>query len=265
VIQKNFSFVWGGFRSIARCPEPICRRPQNLKSRLKLSSGLHHTWKHLMFSIFSIACLLIVQQSIRAADLSTYRQFQFGMSSAEVTKLAGLEPSAVKMLHQRPAVIEELEWMPHLFGVTVGDADPVHDILFSFYNGHLYRILVHYDSQRTEGMTTADLIQAISGTYGAANNNHTTSALPLGNSEFADLLARWEDSQFSYSLVRLGYGRNLGMVAFSKGLERESRAAIREAIRLDEQEFPAKEIQRQKDVALAVEKSRPANNMNFRP
>ena len=34
---------------------------------------------------------------------------------------------------------------------------------------------------------------------------------------------------------------------------------------LDEQERPAKEIQRQKDIALAKEKSRPANNMNFRP
>jgi len=218
-----------------------------------------------MFSLFSIAGLLVAQQSSPAADLSNYRQFRFGMSSVEVSKLAGLEPSAVTMLHQRPAVIEELEWMPHLLGVTVSDADPVHDIIFSFYNGHLYRILIHYDSQKTEGMTTPDLIQAISAAYGAANKSHGTSALPLGNTEFADLLARWEDPQFSYSLIRLGYGRNLGMIAFSKGLERESQAAIREAVRLDEQELPAKEIQREKDLALAKEKSRPANNMNFRP
>ena len=79
-----------------------------------------------MFSLFSIAALLVAQQSMPAADLSNYRQFRFGMSSAEVAKLAGLEPSAVTMLHQRPAVIEELEWMPHFLGVTVSDADPVH-------------------------------------------------------------------------------------------------------------------------------------------
>jgi hypothetical protein len=187
------------------------------------------------------------------------------MSSAEVSKLAGLEPSEVKILHHRPAVIEELQWMPHLFGAVISDVDPVHDIVFSLCNDHLYRMLIHYDSQRTEGMTTPDLIQAISGTYGAASMTRGTSTLSLGNTEFADLLARWEDPQFSYGLVRLGYGRNLGMIAFSKGLQHEAQAAIGKAIRLDEQERPAKEIQRQKDIALAKEKSRPENNMNFRP
>jgi hypothetical protein len=236
-----------------------------MQTDVSFSRGLHHTWKYSIFSVFSMAGLLLAQQSIPAADLSNYRQFQFGMSSAEVSKLAGLEPSAVKMLHQRPAVIEELEWMPHLFGVTVGDIDPVHDIVFSFCNGHLYRMLVHYDSQRTEGMTTPDLIQAISGTYGPASKTRGTSTMSLAHTEFADLLARWEDPQFSYSLVRLGYGRNFGMIAFTKEMDREAQAAIREATRLDEQERPAKEIQRQKDIALAKEKSRPANNMNFRP
>jgi hypothetical protein len=41
--------------------------------------------------------------------------------------------------------------------------------------------------------------------------------------------------------------------------------AIAEAVRLDEQERPAREIQHAKDISLAKEKLRPVNKTNFRP
>jgi hypothetical protein len=42
---------------------------------------------------------------IHAQDLSSYRDFQFGMNLSVVAKQAGMNMSEVKMLHQRPAMI----------------------------------------------------------------------------------------------------------------------------------------------------------------
>jgi hypothetical protein len=44
--------------------------------------------------------------------------------------------------------------------------DPAKGILFDFYNGELFRILVHYDQDRTQGLTDKDLIGSISAKYG---------------------------------------------------------------------------------------------------
>lgn len=39
--------------------------------------------------------------------------------------------------------------------------------MFSFYNDQLFRLVIDYDRQRTEGMTDADMVQTLSETYGA--------------------------------------------------------------------------------------------------
>ena len=44
--------------------------------------------------------------------------------------------------------------------------DPVDKIMFSFYNDHLFRLVVDYDRDRTIGMTDADMTAAISTVYG---------------------------------------------------------------------------------------------------
>jgi hypothetical protein len=64
------------------------------------------------------------------------------------------------VIHQRPALIEELEWQPQPLGPStpVKSADKV---LFSFYDGELYRIVVDYDQYSTEGLTAEDLIEAV--------------------------------------------------------------------------------------------------------
>ena len=44
--------------------------------------------------------------------------------------------------------------------------DPVKDVLFSFYNGELFRMVVNYDPGKTQGLTNDDMVGAISATYG---------------------------------------------------------------------------------------------------
>jgi len=219
-----------------------------------------------------VAVALLSAPLLQAQDLSVYREFQFGMNLAEVAKRAEVKPSEVKVVHQRPAVIQELEWRPQRAYVSSKETDPVRQVLFSFYNGELFRVLVTYDQERTRGMTDQDIVESISNLYGtptrpAADIILFSSSSVYNNSE--KVIARWEDSQYSFNLFRVSYNSAYGMAAFSKDLNALAQKAIIEAIRLDEKEAPEREIQRQKKLdeenRLAQDKARPGNKANFRP
>ena len=218
----------------------------------------------------SLRAAPVIAPSIDAQDLSRYREFQFGMDLPAIAKLADVKPSAAKVIHQRPALIQELEWQPQL-SLYSSQADPVRAIFFSFYNGELFRIVVNYDRYKTEGLTTEDVVEAMSAIYGTATRPAAeitfSSSQVYNDSEV--VIARWEDSQYSFNLFRSSYQPTFGIVGFSKRLDALARAAIAEAIRLDEQEAPQREIERQKkqdakDRAEAA-KARLANKPNFRP
>jgi hypothetical protein len=209
---------------------------------------------------------------VGARDLSRYRNFQFGETLPALAKQAGMDPADAKLIHQHPAVMQELEWPIWLLGGSLSPTDPVKTILFSFYNGELFRIVVSYDRGETEGLTTEDMIEAISARYGKATKPASTelafsSAQVYNDSEV--IIARWEDSQYSYNLYRSLYQPTFGMIAFSKELDALARAATAEANRLDEQTAPQREIQRQQredeQNRESVEKTRQENKSNFRP
>ncbi len=65
-----------------------------------------------------------------AADLSSYRNFQLGMNLLAVEKQADIKPSEAKTVHQRPAMLQDLEWRPRRFPGPAPESDPVKDILF---------------------------------------------------------------------------------------------------------------------------------------
>src|SRR5437762_3937723 len=99
-----------------------------------------------------------------------YRDFALGSDLASVSDLAGVSASKAKTIHQRPAVLQDLEWRPARWNVgsTAASTDPVEQIVFSFYNDQIFRVDVDYAHVRTEGMTDADIIDVISATYGTA-------------------------------------------------------------------------------------------------
>jgi hypothetical protein len=208
---------------------------------------------------------------IHAQDLSSYRDFQFGTNLIAVAKQAGMNPSEAKTLHQRPAMIQELWWQRSLSGSSP-QTDPVRDVVFCFYNGELSRMVVNYDRYRTEGLTNEDMIDAISAKYGVAARPFAVIILFSSSQVYNDsekVIARWEDSQYSFNLFRSSYQPTLGMVVFSKRLDALAQAAIVRAIRLDEQEAPQREMERQKkedaENRAAQERARPLNKANFRP
>jgi hypothetical protein len=220
----------------------------------------------------SIFCAVFSTPLIYAQDLSQYRDFQFGMNLLAVAKQADVNPSDAKMIHQRPAMIQELEWRLRHSLAASPQADPVKEILFSFYNGELFRMVISYDRDRTEGLTDEDMVEAISASYGPASRPVAKIILFSSShiyNESEKVTARWEDSRYSFNLFRSSYQPVFGMVAFSKQLDALAQLAIVEAIRLDDQEAPQREKERQAKEAeekrVAQEKVRPVNKANFRP
>jgi len=78
-------------------------------------------------------------------------------------------------------------------------------------------------------------------------------------------VASWEDAQYSLSLVRSSYNDVLGLVVFSKRANAQAELAIAEAVKLDEQEGPKKEAERQKKQIDDLEVARQKNQKSFRP
>jgi hypothetical protein len=210
--------------------------------------------------------------SIRAQDLSKYRAFELGMSLSKVAEQAGVDAAQAKLVHERPAVIQELEWRP---GTSVGSpssTDPVNEILFGFYNNQLYRIVIKYDQDKTDGLSDQDLIEGISAKYGKPTMPDATIISSSSAQKYEDsekVIARWEDSACSLNLFRSSYRSSYGMIVFSKRLDILAKTSIAESIRLNELEAPQREIERQRkqdeEKRAAGQKVRPVNKANFQP
>jgi len=223
--------------------------------------------KTLHSSILCLVALLLLTPLLRAQDLSKYRHFTVGMSLTKLLERTDQKMTDVKMIHNRPALIQELTWWPPNVPGTSLRPDSVEQILFSFCNGELYKISVTYDRPSTEGLTEADMVKSISAKYGPA-----TIVAPEIDSATSDRynskqkpVASWEDAQYSFSLVRSSFGDALGLVAFSKRVNAQAELAIVEALKLDEQEGPKRDAERQKKQMDDQEMVRQKNQKSFRP
>lgn len=220
-------------------------------------------------TLLSLSVCGVISAATVAGDLSKYRGFQFGTGLPAVLKQAGAEMSQVKVLHTRPALIQTLEWHPRSLG-PAPQAESVGDVVFSFYNGELYRIAVNYDRYEVEGLTTEDIVGALSGIYGAAVP--PIAPAKVAQDQFGDqqeVLAHWEDSQYSFDLMRLSYGSSFQLVGVQRTLDTSAQSAISEAKRLDDQEAPQREAafaaSEQEAAKAKLEKARLVNKPRFRP
>src|SRR5579872_3205535 len=100
-------------------------------------------------------------------NLSQYRDFQFGTDLPTVAKQVGASPSQARLICRRPALIQELEWWPQALGPSSA-AESVQKVVFSFYDGELFKIAISYDPHEIQGLTADDFIEAISVSYGRA-------------------------------------------------------------------------------------------------
>ena len=83
-----------------------------------------------------------------------------------------MKQSEVKVIHSRPVLIQNLVWRTQPT-ISSSSAESPTDLVFSFYEGKLFRIVVKYDRHEIEGLTADDMIEATSRTYGGFVQNTT--------------------------------------------------------------------------------------------
>jgi len=223
--------------------------------------------KTIRCSILCFVVLLLTAPLLWAQDLSQYRHFTFGMSLTRVLERTDQKMADVKVIHGRPSLIQELTWWPPKLPGTSFRSDTVEQILFSFYNTELYKISVTYDRTSTEGLTAEDMVKSISAKYGPATS--VKPEVDSATNERYDMrqkpVATWEDSQYSFNLVRSSFSGSFELLIYSKRLNAEAEVALAEAVKLEKQEEPQREAERQKKQIGDLEATRQKNQKSFRP
>ncbi len=216
-----------------------------------------------------IAMAFIVGAQIASAqDLSRYRGYVLNSSLEAVLATSAARPADAKVLHTRPAKIQELDWRAPYVGSRDGMADPVRGAVFSFLDNALYQVVVSYDPSRTDGLTDGDIVESLTVVYGQPVARSARTRPPAALPDTA-VLAQWDSKESSVTLLRGAYAADLQLVLMSKASSTRARTAIREAARMDALDAPRVELeQRKKEVADAAAtraKTRTTNKAAFRP
>lgn len=215
--------------------------------------------------------LVLTGRMASAQDMSRYRVYALESSLDSVIAATRSRATDAKTLHERPARIQEWEWRAPYAGSGETPADPVRAIGFTFYDDALYQVIVHYDPDRTEGLTNKDIIESIAGAYGTPVPGSARTATGTLAEAVPDtiVLARWESVESRLTLIRGSYTPEFQLILVSKSLSTRARLAIREATRLDGIEAPRREAEQRKkeagDASAARDKTRITNKAAFRP
>jgi hypothetical protein len=221
------------------------------------------------------AAVLLVASAAQSQDRTLYRDYRLGNTLTSVAKIAKVSAAGAKTVHQRPGLIQELEWrQPYMMiGSAMSPSDPVQRIVFSFYDDQLFRLVISYDRQRTNGLTDGDMMDALSATYGVALLQPSANSVPaLTASLLGELgapIAQWADVDYSVALYRSSFASEYRVIVTSPRLDALAETAAAEAIQLDEREAPQREVERKKkeaaDTRASQEKARLANKATFKP
>ena len=225
--------------------------------------------RHLAICIAWIT-ITVAPVSAQPQDLSRYRQFRLGMTLAAVTHEVGPTPE-VRVIHQRPALIQELAWHPPHPLAKLPDEEAVREVLFTFYEGELWRMVIDYDRWRTEGLTTDDILEALAPQYGPATRPRMAimDSISKGAHFSDEIVANWRDARYALTLFRPTYLSSFGLVMTDRRLDGLARRAIQEALRLDLHEAPQRDRDRERaqneEARVKEVKARQTNKGTFRP
>ena len=215
----------------------------------------------------ALVMVMLSAPTIYGQDLSKYRNFSFGTTLASLSKQVDRHPIDAEVIHQQPALIQELTWYPPQPYGSSRPAEPVEKILFSFDNGELYRMLVTYDSSAIKGLTDEDMIGVVSAKYGTATKPVADVNFPTHSAyrSTEKVVARWEDSQYSFNLFRSSASNTFAIVMFDKRLDAQAGVSIAESIQLERQAAPQKEAARVQKETDDLEGERQKNIKSLRP
>lgn len=211
-----------------------------------------------------VLTFVLLAPPVDAQPLDRYRDHVLGAAQADVVAATGARLTDVKTLHERPAVVKQLEWRTPYAGLEATGVDPVRDIRFGFLDGRLYELVVTYAHDRTKGLTTAELVDGVAAVYGAPGPKRPVAAM-LGEVALGTVvLGHWRDDSATLTLVRGPY-EDVMLIMRSVRLGEKATAAIAAALALDDTEAPAR-AQRLRDDEKATRAAERARNRSaFRP
>ena len=223
--------------------------------------------KTMRSAVLCFVVLLLTSPMLRAQGFSKYRNFSLGTNLAAVLKHTDQRLVDVKATRDGSLLFQELTWRP-ASGIGVSyRSESVDELVFSFYKGELYKMVVTYERASTEGLTADDMVRSISAKYGPA----TSIALEIdaaANEQYGvrgKPVASWEDSQYSLNLIRSSFSSAFQLIIYSKRVTAEADAALAEVVKVDELAAPQKAVDRQKKELDAIELTRQKNQKSFRP
>ena len=218
--------------------------------------------------------LVLCGTASSAQDFGRYREFQLGSELAVVSTVTSSAASDLKVIHQRPALIQELTWRPRYGarGTASSDTESVEQVVFGFHDGRLFRVTVDYDREQTKGLIDADMVEAISAVYGAQVKPSVSRRRPAPAmyDDPGTPIAQWGNADNSVMLYRLtSYAASFRLVVTAEPVAALARTAAAQALVLDAREAPQREAAREKkeadDRRTAEENARSTNKSTFRP
>jgi hypothetical protein len=121
-------------------------------------------------------------------------------------------------------------------------------------------------------MTDADMTEAISAIYGTPVKRQASVSRIASQieAESGSPIARWGTAEYAVVLYRTSsYGEAFRLIVTESGLDGLARKAAVQAVRLDDQDAPRREMARQKkeqaDSRSAADKARVTNKAIFKP
>ena len=219
----------------------------------------------------SAACIVLAVSTVSSAELSRYREFELGASVATVTAVTQ-NPARVKIVHSRPALLQQLEWRPrYMAGAPQADRDSIGEVVFSFVDDQLFQMSIAYAQDRTSGLTDQDMVGSLTAVYGApsspAPRTRTTSSLVALDAPV--VIAEWRHADTTVVLQRKEYSESFFLVITSLPLDVIARKAQATAVAMDQSEAPAREAallkKRADEEKVAAETIRSTNKKVFQP
>jgi len=217
------------------------------------------------------ACLVTFSMPLAAQDRSRYRDYQIGDNLLAIAEQSGVVPPLPQIIPREPAGLQELEWRPQYSRGATRRTEATARVTFGFYNDQLFRIVVDYERLRTEGMTEADMVEAMSEIYGAPSRRVVAAAAVTARTgEGADfLVAVWEDADDSVTLLRMPDSSAFRLIVASTRLATLAQAAGAGAVQLDAHEAPQLDVPARRtedeDADSLRAKARLANKAAFKP
>lgn len=172
-------------------------------------------------------CILTYPALLGAQGRADYRMYRMGNDVMTIASQIGL-PSPGTTAPRVVGPVLELTWRPqHVRRGGSPSSDPVSLLVFSFYNDQLFRIVVDYASDQTEGMTEGDMVVVMSNVYGPPEKR-ADPPVPVGlhpQRPEDSVVAQWIIGDVQVALLAVRGRTAFRMIVWSVPLEMLARAA----------------------------------------